>query len=49
MCILTTVMITTMSVIILVGCSNATDKTLSPLNDTKWVNVEVKNPSRYTK
>ena len=38
-----------LSSLILSGCSNATDKTLSPPTDTKWVNVEVKNPSRYTK
>lgn len=33
------------------GCSisRAVNKTLSPPADTKWVNVEVKNPSRYTK
>lgn len=38
-----------LSSLILSGCSNATDKTLSPPTHTKWVNVEVKNPSRYTK
>ncbi|MGK8541602.1 hypothetical protein ACRS43_01760 [Enterobacter cloacae] len=34
-----------------VGCSTsrAVNKTLSPPIDTKWVNVEVKNPSQYTK
>ncbi len=33
------------------GCSmsRAVNKTLSPPADTKWVNVEVKNPSLYTK
>ena len=33
------------------GCSisRAVNKTLSPPVDTKWVNVEVKNPSQYTK
>jgi len=33
------------------GCSmsRAVNKTLSPPADTKWVNVEVKNPSQYTK
>ncbi|MDX6018877.1 hypothetical protein SIL08_01015 [Scandinavium sp. V105_16] len=31
------------------GCSNAVDKTLSPPSDAQWVNVEVKNPSPYTK
>lgn len=37
------------SVLILSSCARATDKTLSPPSDTKWVNVEVQNPSRYTK
>ena len=33
------------------GCSisKAVNKTLSPPADTNWVNVEVKNPSQYTK
>ncbi|MBN7123376.1 hypothetical protein BSU01_16925 [Erwinia billingiae] len=33
------------------GCSmsRAVNKTLSPPTDTKWVSVEVKNPSLYTK
>ena len=33
------------------GCSmsRAVNRTLSPPADTKWVNVEVKNPSQYTK
>jgi len=33
------------------GCSmsRAVNTTLSPPADTKWVNVEVKNPSQYTK
>ncbi|MEB8218002.1 hypothetical protein [Citrobacter braakii] len=33
------------------GCSmsRAVNKTLSPPADTKWVNVEVKNPSQHTK
>ncbi len=33
------------------GCSisSAVNKTLSPPADTKWVNIEVKNPSQYTK
>jgi len=33
------------------GCSisRTVNKTLSPPADTKWVNVEVKNPSQYTK
>lgn len=29
-------------------CAQVKDKLLSP-SDTKWVNVEVKNPSKYTK
>lgn len=35
----------------LLGCSisRAVNKTLSPPADTKWVNIEVKNPSQYTK
>ncbi|AVF37535.1 hypothetical protein [Rahnella sikkimica] len=37
------------SVFILSSCARATDKTLSPPSDTQWVNVEVKNPSQYTK
>ncbi|VAL65388.1 Uncharacterised protein [Enterobacter kobei] len=33
------------------GCSisRAVNKTLSPPTDTKWVNIEVKKPSQYTK
>jgi len=33
------------------GCSmsRAVNKTLSPPPDTKWVSIEVKNPSQYTK
>ena len=33
------------------GCSinRAANKTLSPPADTKWVNIEVKNPSQHTK
>ncbi|HCT6445946.1 TPA: hypothetical protein OT526_005185, partial [Enterobacter hormaechei] len=33
------------------GCSMSwtANKTLSPPPDTKWVNVEVKNPSQYTR
>ncbi|PLR45978.1 hypothetical protein [Chimaeribacter arupi] len=34
---------------ILSGCVNETNSTLSPPPETKWVNVEVKNPSPYTK
>ncbi|AVF37533.1 hypothetical protein [Rahnella sikkimica] len=37
------------SAFILSSCARATDKTLSPPSDTQWVNVEVKNPSQYTK
>ncbi|MFO6296721.1 hypothetical protein [Rahnella selenatireducens] len=37
------------SAFILSSCARATDKTLSPPADTQWVNVEVKNPSQYTK
>ncbi|WP_145567085.1 hypothetical protein [Yersinia aleksiciae] len=36
-------------VLILSSCARATDKTLSPPSETKWVNVEVQNPSHYTK
>ena len=31
------------------GCSSAANKTLFPPSDTQWVNVEIKNPSPYTK
>lgn len=31
------------------GCSSAANKTLSPPSDTRWVYVEVKNPSPYTR
>ncbi|MCS3425378.1 PBP1b-binding outer membrane lipoprotein LpoB [Rahnella sp. BIGb0603] len=37
------------SAFILSSCARATDKTLSQSSDTQWVNVEVKNPSQYTK
>ena len=37
-----------LSVFILGGCVLPIDKTLSPPADTKWVNVEIKNPSKYT-
>ncbi|MFK3912929.1 hypothetical protein ACI2JI_12675 [Enterobacter cancerogenus] len=30
-------------------CSGVIDRSLSPPEDTAWVNVEVKNPSSYTK
>lgn len=35
-------------VAILSGCSHTVNKILSPPADTKWVNVEIKNPSQYT-
>ncbi|HCQ0107471.1 hypothetical protein [Citrobacter braakii] len=38
-----------LSVFFLNGCAQAMDEILSPPADTKWVNVEVKNPSQYTK
>lgn len=38
-----------LSALVLNGCAHAMDKTLSPPSDSQWVNVEVKNPSRYTK
>ncbi len=31
------------------GCASKADRTLSPPTDTQWVNVEIKNPSPYTK
>jgi hypothetical protein len=31
------------------ACAGTIDRTLSPPSNSKWVNVEVKNPSRYTK
>ncbi|KAB8312305.1 hypothetical protein EH227_00025 [Rouxiella chamberiensis] len=31
------------------GCASKIDRTLSTASDTQWVNVEVKNPSQYTK
>lgn len=34
--------------LLLTGCAQATDRTLSPPSDTEWVNVEIKNPSSYT-
>ncbi|HEY2452817.1 MAG TPA: hypothetical protein VGI71_09390 [Scandinavium sp.] len=36
-------------VLLLNGCAQATDRTLSPPSNTEWVNVEIKNPSAYTK
>ena len=38
-----------LSTLVLNSCAQAMDKTLSPPSDTTWVNVEVKNPSRYTR
>jgi len=38
-----------LSALILNSCAHAMDKTLSLPSDTKWVNIEVKNPSQYTK
>ena len=35
--------------VIISSCVSVTDRTLSPPSDTKWVTVEVKNPSPYTK
>jgi len=37
------------SVLVLCSCARAMDKTLSPPSDTQWVNVEVQNPSPFTK
>jgi len=31
------------------GCVNSINKTLSPPSDTRWITVEVKNPSPYTR
>ncbi|KLW92253.1 hypothetical protein SP99_02473 [Enterobacter sp. BIDMC92] len=36
-------------VLFIVGCVNADDRTLSPAANTQWVNVEVRNPSHYTR
>jgi hypothetical protein len=33
----------------IVSCANATDRTLSPPPNSGWINVEIKNPSPYTK
>ncbi|MDP9568650.1 UNVERIFIED_ORG: hypothetical protein J2806_004334 [Kosakonia oryzae] len=33
----------------IVSCVNADDRTLSPPSNTEWVNIEIKNPSSYTK
>ncbi len=44
----TKVLLLSLSVFFVNGCSSAINKTLSPPFDTKWVNVEIKNPSPYT-
>lgn len=31
------------------GCARATDRTLSSPSNTEWVNIEINNPSAYTK
>jgi|SRR5471030_329186 len=31
------------------SCAGTIDKNLSPPSDTQWVNIEIKNPSQYTK
>ena len=37
------------AVFLLNGCAQATDRTLSPPSDTEWIDVQIKNPSPYTK
>ncbi|WP_337009861.1 hypothetical protein [Pantoea sp. AS142] len=37
------------AVFLLNGCAQATDRTLSPPPNSDWINVEIKNPSPYTK
>jgi hypothetical protein len=37
------------AVFLLNGCAQATDRTLSPPPNSGWINVEIKNPSPYTK
>lgn len=34
---------------LLSGCAQTTDRTLSPPSNSDWINVEIKNPSQYTK
>jgi len=34
---------------LIVSCVNANDRTLSPPSNTEWINIEIKNPSSYTK
>ncbi|WP_439413019.1 hypothetical protein [Enterobacter ludwigii] len=36
-------------IILNTGCAETIDRTLSPPSDTRWVNVEVKNPSPWTR
>lgn len=36
-------------VFLLNGCAQATERTFSPPLNTGWVNIEIKNPSSYTK
>ena len=38
-----------MVVILNNGCAESIDRTLSPPSDTHWVNVEIKNPSPWTR
>ncbi|MEB2420607.1 hypothetical protein [Citrobacter sp. R-1.5.2] len=35
--------------LLLNGCAQATDRTLSPPSNSDWVSIEIKNPSAYTK
>ena len=42
-------MFLTLSILCLGGCSHVTDKALSPPSNTKWVHIEIKNPSPWTK
>lgn len=36
-------------VLFIVSCANVNDRTLSPPANTQWINVEVRNPSLYTR
>lgn len=42
-------LILSLSVFFISSCSSSVNKTLSPPEDTHWVNVEIRNPSPYTK
>lgn len=42
-------LILSLSVFFISSCSSSVNKTLSPPADTHWVNVEIRNPSPYTK